>query len=157
MENINLIRKIAWSFHTTTGIEWDDLFSEAIQSYYKALEQYDPSKGKITTHVYHHIKLHMINYLKKYKKENGCLFSLEDTEVMEFPSDQTPSPSFFEGLSNDANIIAKMIIGSADKYVCLDRKDVEKTIIKTMKEQHWAVTRTKASIREIEVACECSV
>ena len=35
---INLLRKIAWSFHKTTGLEWDNLFSETIQAYYKAME-----------------------------------------------------------------------------------------------------------------------
>ena len=40
MEDINLIRKIAWSFHHTTGHDWDDLFQEGALAYLECLAKY---------------------------------------------------------------------------------------------------------------------
>ena len=51
MKHLNLIRKIAWSFHKTTGLDWDELFQEATLSYLKALKTYDKKRGAITTYV----------------------------------------------------------------------------------------------------------
>ena len=40
MEHINLIRKIAWSFSTSTGLEFEDLFQEAALAYCEALKTF---------------------------------------------------------------------------------------------------------------------
>ncbi len=45
MENINLIRKIAWSFYKSTGIDYKELFAEASLWYCEAERTYDPNKG----------------------------------------------------------------------------------------------------------------
>ena len=44
LKNINLVRKIAHSFNNTTGIDFDELFSEALVSYYEALADYKRKK-----------------------------------------------------------------------------------------------------------------
>jgi len=151
MKELNLIRKIAWSFHRTTRIEWDDLFSKAIQSYYDALKRYDPTKSKLTTYINMYITLDLINYLKRQKKINDPLSTLEDTEVMEYPFNN--DNSFFEGLSNDANIISNIIIEHPDEFIHLNSTEARILIIKIMKEQGWDKKRIKAGVKEIKKAC----
>jgi RNA polymerase sigma factor (sigma-70 family) len=67
-ENINLIKKIAWSFHNSTGADWEDLFQEAALAYYQALERYKPEQGKLTTFMWWCIHSHLKTYIKKEKK-----------------------------------------------------------------------------------------
>ena len=53
MENINLIRTIAWSFHRTTGLDYQELFSEACVGYYEAVQAYNKNENcKLTTLAY---------------------------------------------------------------------------------------------------------
>jgi len=78
MKNINLLRKIAWSFHQSTGLDWDDLFQEAYIAYDKALRTYDPTRGKITTHVWYCVHSHLKNYLKEEKQYKEPLCDIEN-------------------------------------------------------------------------------
>ena len=91
-KHVNLIRKIAWSFHRSTGLEWDDLFQEAAVAYYESLESYDESRGKITTHAWNCISNRLKNYLKeqeeyKARKSEEELFSIEDVEMTRHPAE----------------------------------------------------------------------
>ena len=53
MENINLIRRVAWNFHRRfQQYEIDDLIQEAALGYLKGLRTYSPEKGSITTHTW---------------------------------------------------------------------------------------------------------
>lgn len=56
-KDLNLIRKIVWSYtKTMPGLEFDDLFSEACIVYIAAEKRYDPSRGKKSTFMWHAIK-----------------------------------------------------------------------------------------------------
>jgi RNA polymerase sigma factor (sigma-70 family) len=66
MNDMNLIRKIAWSFHKSTGYDWDDLFQEAAIAYIHAMKTYDPSKGySISTYVWGVITNSLKSFLQK--------------------------------------------------------------------------------------------
>lgn len=66
---MNLIRHLVWSFHRTTGLEWEELFGEAQLAYCQALRSYDNAHGKkLTSWAYTCI----VNHLKTYiQKQNG--------------------------------------------------------------------------------------
>lgn len=66
MEDLNLIRKIAWSFAKKTDLQYSELFSEAALQYCEAIKRFDPKKGvKFTTFATVHMKNLLINYCKK--------------------------------------------------------------------------------------------
>lgn len=67
-ENVNLVRKLAWSFHRTTGIDWSELFSEACMAYLEAMQSYDSSKGAKTTWAYHGIRGQLIIFCKQERR-----------------------------------------------------------------------------------------
>lgn len=77
VDNINLIRKITWSMVEKSGLSYDDLFGEACLAYYKALPEYTPEKGAISTYMFMAIKNHLLNYIYKEQKHQtadigGC-------------------------------------------------------------------------------------
>ena len=78
MKDINLIRKIAWSFHKSTGLDWDDLFQEAALAYLEALQSYDKRKGKLSTHAWHCIVSRLKNYWKKEREWQEPLLDIEE-------------------------------------------------------------------------------
>jgi hypothetical protein len=86
--HLNLIRKIAWSFYNTTGIDWQELFSEASLAYCEALKNYDPKKGRISTYLWNCIKSHLLNFIKEERKYQTPLDPLNGFEF----SDSTFHP-----------------------------------------------------------------
>jgi RNA polymerase sigma factor (sigma-70 family) len=156
MDNINLIRKVAWSFHKSTGLEWDDLFQEAAIAYYEALESYDPSRGKISTYMW----WCMISRLKNYRKEqdeykcrkyDGEINYLEDVTLTKHPA-QIAS-EFWESLSEEATQIANLIFASSKKFVSLPYEQVEERIIHVMTRQGWSIERAQKGIQDLKLAC----
>jgi len=106
--NINLIRKIAWSFHKSTHLEFDDLFQEAAIAYHVALKSYDPAKGKITTFATHCILSHLKNYTRKELKVHGWLEHIDDDWFWEvLPA--RPTSHIFEDLpTGSSKMISKI-------------------------------------------------
>ena len=156
-KHINLIRKIAWSFHKTTRIDWDDLFSEAVECYFKGLEVYDPKKSAITTFMYQYITNGLINYVNKYKAINEPLSSIDAEEFYYIPT-HDPTP-FWEYLSDDAQKIAKLIWKYSQHFVCLDSDQAEQRVIQIMTHPKldWSEERTLAGLRDLKRACGCKI
>ena len=159
MENINLIRKIAWDFYKTTRVEWDDLFQEAAIAYFEALKTYDPDRGKITTHAWYCITNHLKNYLKeqeeyKCRKFNGELTSIEEAIRSEHPA-QIAS-DFWEGLTEDAKVIAEIVLDSAELFVVLPVEQAEERIKNIMHyngSHKWPNIKIEKGIQELKKAC----
>jgi RNA polymerase sigma factor (sigma-70 family) len=159
MENINLVRKLAWSFHYSTGVDWNDLFQEASLAYYNALETYDPERGKITTHAWYCITNHLKNYLKeqedyKCRKHEGELSSIEDSVLNQHPA-QIAS-DFWESLTEDAKQIAEIILASSKKFVVLPPEQVEERVknLAEFKLRNWSKYRIQNGIDELKLACQ---
>jgi len=65
----DLIYNRAWSFHRTTGIELQDLISQATLIYLEAEKEFDPNKGiSFVTFVHTCLDQALIDYCEKTKK-----------------------------------------------------------------------------------------
>ncbi len=149
MENINLIRKIAWSFHKTTGYEWDDLFQEAALAYLNAMKTYNPKRGKITTYVWGCITSHLKSYLRRQNKQSSVLDSIEDVNI------DTPvfQDNMFESFSPDAQQIAKVVLRTPKKFspqpACLARGRIMRVM---MKRRGWSAIRIWNGMKDLKLA-----
>lgn len=118
IENINMIRRLAWDFHFTTGLDFQDLFSEAILSYYEGVSAYDKSKGaKITSFLYIRMKNHLINYCKNEKLKSTisidaepALFNLPIITIV----DEDENNEMQELFSGKALDLVRIIINAAN-------------------------------------------
>jgi RNA polymerase sigma factor (sigma-70 family) len=138
MENLNLIRKIAMSFSVTTGIDFDDLCQEASLAYLEAMKTYDPDKGKISTYVWHCIHNHLKNYVKIEQQENNV--SIDDVEIY-----NTCEPvSFFNSLTIEAMEIAKIIIASPRKFVCMPKDMSIKKLYEILTTKGWKTEKIQS-------------
>jgi DNA-directed RNA polymerase specialized sigma subunit len=146
MKELNLIRKIAWSFHKTTGIEIEELYSEACLAYCEALHNYDQSRGKITTFMWAAIHNHMKNYLIKYYQKQPILLSFEDIKVER----SILIDNLFEKLSPDGQSISQIILMSSRAYVCLDQTKAKQRITTIMLNKGWSMCRIWSGIKELK-------
>lgn len=149
-ENINLIRKIAWSFHHSTGEDWDDLFQEAALAYCQALKSYNPKKGKITTYMWWSITSHLKSYLKYQEKQNGHILSVEDLLTVDSPVNGSP---LFESLSKEAIQIADMILSLPTVFDSMSPESAERNITRVLtKRKGWSRKKAWCGIRDLKLA-----
>ena len=165
MENINLIRKIAWSFSTTNPrLEFDDLFQEAALAYCEALNTFDPKKGKISTHMWMRISNHLKDYLKtqeefkckrqQVKSHQEALkmkrqyFSTEEIDI-DRPISFT---NFFDSLSEDAQKIASIIMEQPELYDSISPEEAMDCIADILLKKGIRMSHIWCGIRDLRLA-----
>lgn len=147
-ENINLIRKLAWSFHNTTGIELDELFAEASLAYCEALQSYNPKRGKITTYLWIRISDRLKNCIKLHNEYYSPIVSFEDIKI----DKPISSNFFFESLSKEALQIAELILEHPHKFVSLPKKEAKEKAWKTMKNRGWSWDKIICGFHDLKLA-----
>lgn len=162
-ENISLIRKIAWSFHKSTGLDWDDLFQESYLAYRYALDHYNPeSNVKISAFIWIHVRNQLNSY---YQKEQQFLNPLKkayrrDQKANENLSAWIPSNDCYnqcnfelECLSADAQKIADIVLNTAKKFIKLSLPQTRERLTNILTNQGWTKERIQNGIRDIMLVC----
>ena len=111
---INLMRKIAWSFHLSTNIEFGDLFSEAFIAYQAAVKSFNESKSKQSTWAWYMMRNHLINYTHRENKHH-----FRECIVDELPPviyDPQSFEEFLETLPPECMEIAKVLLNNLDQF-----------------------------------------
>jgi len=148
MKELNLIRKIAWSFHKTTNIEWDELFQEACLAYAEALHSYNPKRGKLSTYIWYCIHSHLINLIRKWNKTWVKIVSIEDVDY----DIAIHYQRFAEELSEEALAIAKLILNNPCKYSNLTKIEAKREIIDEMRENNHTMKQVYIGFKDLKNA-----
>ena len=148
IDHLNLLRKIVWSFHQSTGLDWDDLFQEAYLAYTYAMTTYDPSKGAISTFLWTHISNQLRTY---YRKEKYIADPLVDIKAL-YAHSVIQDP-FFESLTADARIIADMVLRTRTRFIKLSPKKAKERVITIMQSNGWKYERIKPALDNLKLAC----
>lgn len=147
LSDIGLIRKIAWGFCKSTRLDFNDLFQEACFAYFKSLEAYNPKKGALSTYMWWCISSHLKNYLKTEQKHSNCTPFEEFSEDIREEYIYAPSKlDYFEKLSEDALMIAKMVLRTPTIYATRTPEDVVSRLKNIMEQQGWPRSKTLAAI-----------
>lgn len=165
-EDMNIIRKVVWSYVRSTGLEYEDLYSEACLAYLEALPSYDPNKSKKTTFVWNVTKNRINNILKAYSRNKEE--PLSDGEAMEEllqgreewnPEHVVISEEYwqelFGSLSPEAQVICHMV-NNGEIYIDTDKPRQARGIIaKTLREQGWGKSKIWKTFKEIKSVLNC--
>ncbi len=145
MKDLDLIRKIAWSFHTTTNIDIKDLIQEASYAYLKAMQNYDPNRGKASVFVWYAMRNHLNNYIKDFQ----CNYiSFEDHKL-----DIAYSTNFlFESLSKEAQTIAELILSSPKPFITTTPEEAKKRVEKVLVKKGWDIKKIWIGINDLKLA-----
>jgi len=149
MENINLIRKIAWSFHLTTGLEWEDLFQEASLAYCEALDKYNPERGKLTTFMWYSISTHLKNYVKKNRKHSEHLCPIDELTNYESNS----SNELFEKISEHGSQLLSILVATPEKYDTTLTPSIAMEIVTKMVKTGWKRSMVWSTLKELRNVC----
>ncbi len=154
MENLNLIRKITWAFHHTTGVEWDDLFQEASLAYLEAIDTFDESKGSISTYMWKCCSEHLKNYIKGLERQkcimhNCTLHHINDSEEEMLYNNS----DFNDKLTIEAKELAKVILSAPKIFSEVSPKEAKLRLAKTMLKKGWSWKKIWIGINDLKLAC----
>lgn len=80
-----ILRNLSQSFTSTTGIPFQELYSEANLEYCEALLVFDESKGtRLSTYVYRRVSNRLINFCKEWYRQTGKGMFRSLDEIIEF-------------------------------------------------------------------------
>ena len=155
---LNIVRKVVWSYTRSTGLDFDELCSEAYIAYLETAPSYDPSKGKKTTFIWNVVRNH-INSLLKAKKE--ALVDEEAIDMMVEERDELDPEQvvlaeenwreLFESLSPDAKMICLLVVNDGEVYLDTDKPRESRGIIaRELKARGWSENKIWATFREIK-------
>jgi len=155
---LNIVRKVVWSYARSTGLDFDELCSEAYLAYLEAAPSYDPSIGKKTTFIWRVVQNHINNLLKKNAKEIAT-----DKEAMETllegreelgPEQIIIAEECWEELFNSLSPEAKMIfflLNSSEVYINTDKpREARGIIARELKAWGWGESKIWATFRELK-------
>ena len=167
-----LLHSIAWSFHKTTGIPEEDLFSEACYIFVSTYPKYDPKKSKLSTYLHNVVSNRLKSFCANQNKiktvgfnenigdetENEDMNILDATECFDIPDEsaniEESVDSFNIGkLSEPAREICRLILESPMEFSeCLmnnGRSKIYKVIEFLNKKHGWLLKEINPAIEEI--------
>jgi len=151
MTNLNLIRKVAWSFHKTTGLPFEELFSEASLAYAEAFSSFDPQKNiKFSTWAYKNMRQHLINFVKREYSFYSFHLPVEESELLSQYERNNPIAmmefrDWLKRLPSDLQTIAETVL--EDSSPNLPPKKEKGKVIKKLREKGWSWPRIRNGIR----------
>lgn len=155
-KHVNLIRKITWSFHNSSGIEWDELFSEACVAYYEALNSYDPMNStKESSWVYTCIQNQLKSFIKAEIRSKN-LIGIEEwaAQRMDVPDYEYYFEEAFKEVSKDVRIVINTVLKNPNRYVRigLGTKEGIGNLRKDLRNVgHWDFFRINKVMKDLRV------
>jgi|WetSurSiteA1Bulk_404760.scaffolds.fasta_scaffold32458_3 RNA polymerase sigma factor (sigma-70 family) len=154
IEHINLLRKIAWSFHRSTGIDFDDLFQEAYLAYNYAMKTYDPKRGKITTYLWWCIGSELKRYVKREREAWGVVVSFDDEPATyALPDHQEPASVFLDSLTEEARELAAIILSAPKIFIEIPPPDAKQRLANVLVRKGWRWRDIWIGMKDMESAC----
>ena len=156
MENENLIRKIAWSFSKSTGIEYKELFAEACLWYCEAVRSHTPALNcKLTSYAWIVMRNKLVDFINKEKQYGKEVPYSAMPEEQAFVSYQPiPFSEFLAELPEECRCIAEIVLDSLDELPDeLPPKMARGRIEKILRERGWSWPRIRRSVRTMKIVC----
>jgi len=154
---LNIVRKVVWSYARSTGLDFEELCSEAYFAYLEAASSYDPARGKKSTFIWNVVRNH-INSLLKAKKEipmdkETIDMLIEERDELD-PEQVVLAKECWEELFNSLSPEAKMIcllVNSGEVYLNTDKpREARGIIARELKARGWSENKIWATFREIK-------
>ena len=151
-----MIHKICWSFANKYGEDFEECLSVANESFCKAYESHDSSRGKLTTFVWSCVLNGLRNNAKKkntktYKTFWSC--NTDEENARATWDDEFPFEHFTRGLSDDASKVIELICDSKDDVAKLVENGGKVGVIKALSRYlsniGWSVRQIAEAFTEV--------
>ncbi len=159
-DHMKLIRSIAWSFHFTTGISFEDLYSECCLLYCKGMRFYNVKdrRAKRTTFLYKYITYELIFFVRSEQYQKNIIWELEFRK-QEYQ--RAPHYEFFgNDFPPDVQTISNYIRRTNGEVSNVAPKIARGIIFRHLLKMGWthsrawgAIQETKKIVMQTEIGC----
>ena len=141
-----IVYKLAWSFHKTTGVEFEELVSEGVLAYYEAVAIWKEEKRcKLTSLAYRMIYNAMTDFTRiemRYVRPEPEIFDFNN-----IVTDQTPWFELYEQFPMDVREITDVCLNNVEELAGLNGKQARKKVRYLLKDAGWKLSDIWDGIR----------
>lgn len=151
----NMVRAIAWSFHKTTGIDYEELFAEASLAYCEASNHFDTAKKgtKFSTYAYLCMKTALVDFCRKEKEFRSTGVSIIHDAV------ELPVYEFFENYDPEVRSVLDIVMEASDDFLNSTMPKMIRGYVRNeLREKGWswsriwdAIRKTKTDLNQTEI------
>lgn len=161
---LDAMRKIAWSFHRTTGLPFEDLLSATYECFVRATKSYNPEKSQFTTYLHIACRNNLINYchsayqMTEHNRAPNTPFLWEASHLLSEQVDYRDPEKIcimretLRTLPEEAKMIAKMVLESpSDFLACGDRPKLARGAVKDkLREMGWSWSKIWQGFKDLK-------
>lgn len=147
---INLVRKIAWSFNKTTGLPFEDLFSEASLHYAIALKKWDGRSCKFSTYAYTLMKNGLIDYCTKQQDHSVSDYMVEDCPYQLNFQDTVEFVDTISKNTESIKTICFLVFEAQEEFAGLSPKLTRGAIVERLRDLGWPWSKIWSSFKDVK-------
>jgi len=154
-EDVNLLRKLAWQAARTTGLDFEDMFSEACIVYLEAEKRYDPSKSSKSTFIWSSVSKHLRTLTNTTEQSLPLTFDAIDESIDPEKTIlmQERWNELIASLSPEAQYIVERTLETSRKGLPIDKPKVCRGIImRQLREEGWSWSNIWRGFKELKAA-----
>ena len=135
----NFLRKLAWSYNKTSGVNYEELFSEATVGYVIAMNTYNEEKGvPLINWIALCVKSKLNNCLYYQKKVPYTFFDEDAEDVIAAPDVVTAKEEWEDKLSKmslEAKAVCEIILQNQTEYGSMNGRKARGIIRQVLREK----------------------
>ena len=146
--NLKVVYRLAWSFHKTSRVDFDDLFQEAAIAALEGEKSYKPEKGKQVTHIYQVVMNRLIDFIRREAKYH-LTFILPDEEL-DHPVQNSLFFDFYNSLSKSGRDVVDTVMENKEE-ILINQKKARGIVRKKLREKGCSYEKAGEKIRRLKV------
>ncbi len=121
--DINLIRKIAWSYYKTTGIDYEELFSEALLASCEADVSYKSNmKAKKSTYMWCYMNSKLAGFIYNQKRQANYMYMDDINYTPLCINTNNTYKEFLKTIPQECKELINEIVKNPHKYESINTK-----------------------------------
>lgn len=151
---LELIYKLSWSFHKTTGVPFEDLVSTAQIAFYEHHKYYNCEKSDYVTHLYLAVMSELSEFVTTSNNTVEGMPHLPFAETIDRrdPEKVCLFKDRLQQLSSEAQEICCLILNSPGDFIDSRPKIARGFVYKKLRQLGWSWPKIWNSFREIKTA-----
>ena len=149
-----MLHKLAWSFHNSTGLEREDLFSEACVGFLRAYRTWDPKKGELGLRLWVVVTNHLRTYVQSQKAKPLPVYEFAE-DIFEDPRQDAENTEDFADLvsrmSQEAQTLVQAIVSSPGDFMRSSSRATRGALTQMLRQQGWPVEKIARCYREVKL------
>jgi len=147
MTEMNLIRRIAWSYSYTTSLDIDDLFSVAAIGYTKALNTYDAERSHFSTWAWINMKHELNNHLAGMRLDPHAPRDCEEIG----PEEAVSFKETVNSMGKEAHEVCEIIFESPHEFLIQGKPKLSQGRLRdALRERGWSWPKIRNGMREVK-------